>query len=202
MWTEEPFVKIAVSKGTKEQTHVWSDSFVYSAENGETVSVSCYTNQPSAELFLNGKSLGRQEVTDFRATWEIPFEEGELTAVAEDCTDRLASAGKAERIVLSADKATVCHDEIIHVEISLIDSDGNPAAADNRCVYYQLIGNGEILGIENGKHDDLTCYSEKYRSTHNGRAIVYLRAGESTGRILLHAFTKDGLSADAEINVI
>ena len=202
MWTEEPFVKIAVSKGTKEQTHVWSDSFVYSAENGETVSVSCYTNQPSAELFLNGKSLGRQEVTDFRATWEIPFEEGDLTAVAGECTDRLVSAGKAKKIALNADKATVCSDEIIHVEVSLLDSDGNLAAADDRCIHYQLLGDGEILGIENGKHDDLTCYAEKYRHTHNGRAIVYLRAGETKGRILLHAFTKDGLSSDTEITVI
>ncbi len=192
MWTEEPFVKIAVSKGTKEQTHVWSDSFVYHAEKGETVSVSCYTNQPSAELFLNGNSLGKQDVNDFRATWEFPFEEGVLTAVSGDASDALSSPKKAEKIVLQADRT----DEIIQVKVSLTDADGNISGADDKCIYYQLIGDGEILGIENGKPDDLTCYAEKYRFTYNGRAIVYIRA---SGTLTLHAFTKDGIKSDISL---
>ena len=195
MWTDEPFVKIAVSKGDKEHTHVWSDSFVYAAENGETVTVSCYTNQPSAELFLNGKSLGEKATTDgdgYRLSWEFPFEEGVLTAVAGIAEDKLISPKKAENLVLEAQKT----DNIIQVEVSLRDTDGNLANTDDKCVYYQLLGDGEILGIENGKPDDLTCYAEKFRSTFNGRAIVYIRA---TGKILLHAFTKDGIIADAEI---
>lgn len=193
MWTDAPFVKIAVSRGAKEQTHVWSDTFVYHAENGETVSVSCYTNQPSAELFLNGKSLGKQEVTDYRATWEFPFEEGVLTAVSGEVSDTLSSPKKAEGIALN-----VCepYGEIIQVEVSLLDADGNIAGADDKCVYYQLIGDGEILGIENGKPDDLTCYAEKHRFTHNGRAVVYIRAN---GSLTLHTFTKDGLSADTAL---
>lgn len=195
MWTDETFVKIAVSKGDKEHTHVWSDSFVYAAENGETVTVSCYTNQPSAELFINGKSLGTKALTDddgYRLSWEIPFEEGVLTAVAGIAEDKLVSPKKADKLVLEAQKT----DDIIQVEVSLCDADGSLASADDKCIYYQILGDGEILGIENGKPDDLTCYAEKYRSTFNGRAIVYIRAN---GKILLHAFTKDGMSADVEI---
>lgn len=192
MWTDTPFVKIAVSKGTKEQTHVWSDSFVYHAEKGETVSVSCYTNQPTAELFLNGKSLGKQAVTDFRTAWELPFEEGTLTAVAGEASDTLVSPKKAEKIVFN----TIRTDDIIQVEVSLCDAKGNLSCADDKCIYYQLIGDGEILGIENGKPDDLTCYAEKYRFTYNGRAIVYIRANET---VTLHAFTKDGIKADISL---
>lgn len=195
LWTDKPFVKIAVSKGDKEHTHVWSDSFVYAAEKGETVTVSCYTNQPSAELFVNGKSLGAKAMTDddgCRLSWEIPFEEGVLTAVAGIAKDKLISPNKAQKLVLEAQ----INDDIIQVEVSLRDTDGNLASADDKCVYYQLLGDGKILGIENGKPDDLTCYAEKYRSTFNGKAIVYIRAN---GRILLHAFTKDGITADVEI---
>ena len=195
MWTSEPFIKIAVSKGGKEHTHVWSDSFVYSAEKGETVTVSCYTNQPEAELFLNGKSLGKKSMTvedSYRLSWEIPFEEGVIAAVAGDASDKLASSSEAENLVLDALKT----DDIIQVEVTLCDKNGNVAAADDKCVYYQLLGNGEIMGIENGKPDDLTCYAEKHRSTYRGRAIVYIRA---TDKILLHAFTKDGIVKDVEI---
>jgi hypothetical protein len=62
-----------------------------------------------------------------------------------------------------------------------------------------ILGKGVIttnIGIENGKPDDLTCYAEKYRSTYRGRAIVYIRAN---GKILLHAFTKDGIEKDIEL---
>ncbi len=192
MWSDEPFVKIAVSKGDKEHSHVWSDSFVYMAEKGETVTVTCYTNQPCAELFLNGKSLGAKTPDDYRASWEMPYEGGILTAVAGEAKDELAAPQKAEKLVLDAEK----NGEIIQVEVSLLDANGNLAGTDDKCIYYQLLGNGEIIGIENGKPDDLTCYAEKYRSTYRGRAIVYIRAN---GRILLHAFTKDGIEKDIEL---
>ena len=197
LWTDTPFVKIAVSKGDKEHTSVWTDSFVYSGENGETMSVSCYTNAERAELFLNGKSLGEKEITDAdgcRVTWELPFEEGVLTAKVLGAEDELCSSGAAQEILLQASGQNV-----IQAEVTLLDKDGHIAGADDKVIYYQLVGDGEILGIENGKPDDLTCYAEKYRSTYRGRAIVYIRAGETDSGITLHAYTKDGLSAEISI---
>ncbi len=194
MWTDAPFIKIAVSKGDANHSNVWTDNFVYHAEKGETVSVSCYTNQPSAELFLNGNSFGKKDVTDYRVTWEIPFEEGILTAVSGEATDTLASPKNAEKIVLDPYNTS---GEIIQIEVSLRDNDGNISCSDDRDIYYQILGDGEILGIENGKPDDLTCYAEKHRYTFNGRAIVYIRLNNSP--LLLHAFTKDGLCADIKL---
>lgn len=195
LWTEEPFVKIALSRGSKDKTSVWSDSFVYSANAGETVSVSCYTNAKSAELFINGKSLGEKILTDAdgcRVTWEFPFEAGVLTAKAGDAEDMLQTPEKAETIFFS--KYECLSDKYVQLEVELREKNGNIASADDREIYYQLIGDGKILGIENGKPDDLTCYAENYRSTYNGKAIVYIRKGAE--EILLHAFTKDGLKAD------
>ena len=88
--------------------------------------------------------------------------------------------------------------DIIQAEIALLDKNGNIAAADDKIIYYQITGDAQILGIENGKPDDLTPYSEKHRQTHYGRAIVYIRAGTTADTITLHAYTKDGLKARAE----
>ena len=88
-------------------------------------------------------------------------------------------------------------DDSIQLEIELIDKNGNTASADDKVIYYQLVGDGGILGIENGKPDDLTCYAEKYRSTYRGRAIVYLK--KYAEKIRLYAFTKDGLQAEIEL---
>ena len=84
------------------------------------------------------------------------------------------------------------------VEVSLVDAQGRFVAADER-VYYQLTGDAEILGIENGAPDDLTPYAERYRSTRNGRAIVYVRAGHAAGDIVLHAYTRSGIKAQCVI---
>ncbi len=201
LWTDEPFVKIAVSRCAKEHSSVWSDSFVYSAGDGETVTVSCYTNTEEAELFLNGNSLGKQAVTDCRASWEIPFENGELTAKVSGATDTVYSPEKAEKIILIADRNSVSAngEDVFHIEVELDDANGNIACADDRRIYYQLIGDGEIIGIENGKPDDLTCYAERYRNTYRGRALVYVRAGDMQGEITLYAYTKDGLKSSVTV---
>ena len=88
-------------------------------------------------------------------------------------------------------------DDCIQLEIALLDKNGNTSSADDNVIYYQILGDGEILGIENGKPDDLTCYAEKYRSTYRGRAIVYLK--KHAEKIRLFAFTKDGLTAEIEL---
>lgn len=197
LWTDETFVKIAVSKGAKDKSSVWSDDFVYSANEGETVSVSCYTNAEKAELFINGKSLGEKLLTDAdgcRATWEIPYEIGIITAKAGDAEDVLCTPDNAEKISFEIYEN---QSDCIQLEVSVLDKNGNVASADDKVIYYQLVGDGEILGIENGKPDDLTCYAENYRSTYNGRAIIYIRKNAEKTR--LYAFTKDGLSAEIEL---
>lgn len=174
LWTDEPFVKIAVSRGEREKTHMWTDTFVYSAEEGERVQVSCYSNEKAVELFINGRSLGTKNPSDengYRVTWEIPYERGTLLARAENSSDTLAAPERAEKISLNE----ICYgDDIVQYEVSLLDKNGNIAAADDRVLEFSASG-AEILGIENGRPDDLTGYYEKFRSTYRGRLVVYIR---------------------------
>lgn len=198
LWTDTPFVKIAVSKGEKDKTNTWTDSFCYSAEKGETMQISCYTNSKKAELFLNGKSLGKKELTDddaCRITWEIPYEAGVLTAEIDGAKDTLSTPEKAEAINIELYEN---NSDIVQAEVSLVDKNAN-ISCDDEIIYYQLIGDGKILGIENGKHDDLTCYAEKYRSTYRGKAIVYIKKGTLTDNLTLYAYTKSGLCCERKI---
>ena len=207
LWTAAPFVKIAVSRGPREKTGMWSDAFVYSGTPGEPVCVSCYTNQPAAELFLNGVSLGLREAAaeDFgRLTWELPFTPGVLTAVAGPARDELRTPGPAAALRLLPETPSLPADgrSTLHVEVLLTDENGAPAATDDQTVYYQLTGDGEILGIENGKPDDLTPYASRCRATYRGRAIVYLRAGTLPGPLTLYAYTKSGLRAQTALTEV
>jgi len=199
-WTDEPFVKLSTQPNKGEKWHgVWGERFVWDGNEGDPMYVSVATNQPEAELFLNGVSLGKKEVsldTECRATWEVPYAAGELKAVVSGAEDTLCTTGKAAEIVLTADKAAFKADglDVIQVEVELRDADGNRTAQDE-VIKYQLLGDAVILGIENGIPVDLTPYSEKHRSTKQGRAIVYLRAGILPGDVTLHAYTMSGLNA-------
>lgn len=198
LWTKEPFVKLSV--GVHGGPHgMWGERFAWSGPDGETRFVSVATNAPEAELFLNDVSLGKKEIdldTGCRATWEVPYAPGELRAVVPGAEDVLRTPGPAAVLALMPDKTVLRADgqDIAQVEVSLLDAQGVPAANDVE-ITYQVLGDAAILGIENGKPDDLTLYSEHHRSTFHGRAILYLRAGVIPGEITLHAYTKTGIQA-------
>ncbi len=199
MWTTAPMVKISVELNLGRKWHgVWGERFCWHGEEGAPMYVSVATNQPECELFLNGVSLGKKEVsldTECRATWEVPYTPGELKAVAGPAEDVLTSTGPATKIRLAADKLDMQADgqDVIQVEVTLLDAEGRIAAGYDEDIIWQLTGDAAIIGIENGHPADLTPYSEKRRKTKNGRAIVYVRAGTLACPVTLYCYTKTGL---------
>nr|MBR4281327.1 DUF4982 domain-containing protein [Clostridia bacterium] len=198
-WTEKPFVKISAEPNRGHKWHgVWGERFCWSGSEGAPMYVSVATNQPEAELFLNGVSLGKKAVsldTDCRATWEVPYADGELKAIVNGAEDVLTSTGKAAKIVLSADKLNLKADgqDVIQVEVTLVDEQGRIAAGHDEDIIWQITGDAVILGIENGHPADLTPYSDKHRKTKFGRAIVYIRAGTLSCPVTLYCYTRSGL---------
>ena len=192
LWTEEPMIRIAVGR-TEEDHGAWGEGFRWQGTAGEVKRVSCYTNQSSAELFLNGRSLGRKETERSRATWEVPYEPGVLEAKTEGAEDILATPGRARSIQLvSVNQAET--DDAIQLEAALLDENGR--LAEDEVIHCQVLGNMRILGLENGLPDDLTPYAEPFRSTGEGVLTVYLRKGDPSRPALLHTWTDSGLSAD------
>ena len=199
LWTDAPFAKLAVGREPEVATHPREECFLWRGTPGESRTVSCYTNAPWAELFLNGVSLGRRDIArgdGCRAHWMVPYAEGTLTVTTGNgATDALSTALPPEKLILTPwgeqDGAG-----ILQVAVTLAGADGNPANADE-IIHYQVLGDVEILGIENGAPDDLTPYPARYRSTLDGKAMVYLRV--NGGRCSLHAWTKSGLFATVEV---
>lgn len=205
MWTNDPFVKIAVGH-TDDEWH-WPDMerYCWKEEPGRSMWVSCYTNAANVELFLNGESLGKKCITDdddYRACWNVPYQPGELRALVDGAEDVLRTTGSVAEMLMTPDVTEFVADgrSIVQVEVTLKDARGDVVAADDQSVTYQLLGDAEIIGIENGCPDDLTPYAERTRKTLNGRAIVYIRAGRMAGEIALYAMTRTGLKAQCMIN--
>ena len=204
LWTDAPFVRIAVGSADTERPGPWSECFRWQGERGEKKIVSCYTNASAVELFLNGASLGKKAVTDgdgCRVSWETAYEPGELRAVIDGAEDTLCTAEAAASIRLTADTQRLPADgmAVVQVEVFLQDKQGRPTLDEE--IHVQTVGDLRLLGIENGRPDDLTPYAEPRRSTLDGRAILYLRAGRSAGSAVLHVWTRSGLQADCPITI-
>ena len=199
LWTEKEMVRIAVGNAGKDNRGAWNESFRWEGTPGEKKQISCYTNAPEAELFLNGKSLGKQTVTrenGYRAVWTADYEEGVLEAYTAGARDLLATPGPARKIHITADRKdmTANGTDTVQLTISLTDENGRPAKDES--VVCQVQGDFTLLGLENGRPDDLTPYSENHRLTREGTLTAYFRAGESRGEGAVHVWTASGLRAD------
>jgi len=129
--------------------------------------VFAYTSADEAELFLNGRSLGRRTkakdlVPDekdyysvlprYRLIWkDVPYEPGELKVVAYGKdgsvkgTEVLHTAGEATKVVLTPERV---YGSLCVVKVTLADKDGVFVPNDRRSVRFAIEG-GEILAVGN-----------------------------------------------------
>ena len=92
----------------------------WEGREGEVTPVYCYTNYPTAELFVNGKSQGKRTKTEsgdildrYRLRWnEVKYEPGEVKVVVYDQKGLkvgekvVKTAGKPHHLELYADRGT------------------------------------------------------------------------------------------------
>ena len=104
------------------------------------------SNAPRVELFKDGVSMGAYDIDhkhgkELTANYIIPYEKGELKAVAYDengniiAEDMQRSFGDAVRIEAVPDKTEILADgsDLVYIEISAFDKDGTFCAnANNR----------------------------------------------------------------------
>ena len=139
---------------------------------GDTLPVMVYTDYPEAELFLNGKSLGKQRKLSkqeaeqdsvwgrcrrYRLIWDnVPFEPGELKVVGYDKQGKaspaeyMRTAGSPFYVELMPERCG----SLTYVRVRICDFDGNLCPKADNKVNISLSGNGKMLGAANG---DATC---------------------------------------------
>lgn len=184
-WTSEPVLHLATKS---ETTTSPAESWNYA--KGELITVICYSNLPQIVLSLNGRELGSQKAYtgDGEYHFLVPYEVGQLTAAAYDTdgnlcmTETLETTGKSERITCSLWNAgetvniqSCMPGYLYQIEIRLCDHNGKVSATDDKMVELHILGDGELVGLENGNLSDCTPYYEKRRKTYSGQLIGYVR---------------------------
>lgn len=180
---------------------------------GQTIDVAIMTNGASAELFLNGRSLGVQKVSrteweKCRPTWQVPFEAGELRAVVYDASgaviaeDVRCTPGDSRRIVLTCEtcNALIANGEdIAFVTVSMADEKGNPV--DNACdrVQVSVTGEGRLLGLDNGDSTDRDGYKTTTRRLFGGKLLAMIGSTDRMGVIRVEVTSPGKEAAVLEI---
>lgn len=151
---------------------------------GEVVRVMAVTNCDEVELFLNGRSLGKQTGGRFDpCEWKLPFESGTLSAIGYRCGKAVATAerktaGPAARILLTPDRTTFQNggQDTVPVRVSLVDANGVelPTASDR--IDFSVEGDGFVAGVGNGDPNSHEPDHAPYRHLYCGLCQVLVTA--------------------------
>lgn len=178
----------------------------WEGHEGQKVPVFVYTNYPSAELFINGKSYGRQTKhkdgtveNRYRLMWyNTVYEPGEVKVVAYDKNNKavaektVRTAGKPHHIELSTDYPLLKADgkDLAYVTLKIVDKDGNLCPTDGRLVNFKVKSAGKYRASANGDPTCLDLFHLPRMHAFSGMLTVIVQSGEKSGEIELQASAK------------
>jgi len=195
LWAAKPMVYIGVREAnTSRGGGIWSHRGVLPLWNwdaGNKLQVECFTNCQEAELFLNGKSLGKQVCDTTKGkipTWNVDYQPGELLIKGYSNGNTLASyflktAGEPQMIRAIADRTMFPKSRkgISQIEIQITDLHGNPVYKADNEIAVKLHGNARLLGLESGSSTSHENYRDDHRKALDGKLLAYIQTNGKPG---------------------
>jgi beta-galactosidase len=188
----------------------------WKGREGEITPVFVYTNYPSAELFINGKSHGFRTKNDstlqnrYRLMWmDVKYEPGEVMVVAYDGAGRpvaerkMVTAGESHRIVLTPNRTVINADgeDLSYINVRVVDRNGITVPVDQRLISFSVKGAGKFRAAANGDPTCLFLFHKPEMPLFNGQLTAIVQAAEKAGSLVFEAKAKGVQSASVVIKV-
>lgn len=175
-----------------------------SADGGNHIAtIEVYSGAHKVELFLNGLSLGKQVLVNNCARYNVPYESGELVAIAYDQYDNklsissLKSPLKGRMLRAEAEKNAVKKGELSFINISVVDQDGTPVFFDDLDVSVEING-GRLIAYGSADPCNEQPYNTKIHKTYHGKLLAIISAENDFTAIFKsnigNAFVKVGVN--------
>lgn len=207
-WTDEPMVHILPHWNWENTPH-------------KEIPVYCYTNCDEAELFLNGKSLGKKVMgvnkttipsefnwwkkpqttwdSPYRLNWNVTYEPGELKVIAYKdgkavAEKKIVTAGKPHHLELIPDRAEIDADgnDLSFVTVRIVDKDGNFCPLADNLINFEVSGSGTIAAVGNGNAATTEPFQANYRKAFNGLCMLIIKSKRNEiGGIKIIASSED-----------
>lgn len=225
-WTDEPMVHLLPMSWNHERgetVEVWAYANVDTVElylNGKSLGVRRFDRKKTADgreyletteatgddkTFTDGPWPGSYTSPNGSAgklhlTWKVPFEPGELKAVARRggkavATDVLRTAGRPHAVRLTADRDALPADgrSLLFVTAEIVDARGTVVPDAEHLITFDVRG-GSLAGLDNGRQESAERYQATTRTAFHGKALAIVRAGTGPGALKVTA-RADGLRA-------
>ncbi len=174
------------------------------------IKVVAYTNVSSAELFLNGTSLGKQRLKKFDyATWTVPYTEGEIVVLGYDeegdviCKDSRKTSLNAYKLMLKQENfnVTANGEDVAIFTCYAVDENGNEVY-DAEIDKVDFFTSGDCFvystGSDNTDHQSIFNAS---RRMYAGKISIAVKIGLNAENLVLYAKSINLISAMSQIKV-
>lgn len=173
----------------------------WAGREGEVTPVHVFTSGDEAELFLNGKSLGRKKLQqyEYRLRWDdVKYTPGELKVIAYKngkkwAEDVIKTTTQATKTVLTPDRSIIKADgkDLSFVTVTVTDKEGLMIPDAKSMLSFTVEGPGEIVATDNGDSANLTSFASTEKEAFNGLCLVIVRAKPGQeGKITLKVKSK------------
>ncbi|MGM0621487.1 MAG: DUF4982 domain-containing protein [Bacteroidota bacterium] len=164
---------------------------------GNSVQVRVFTRAREVKLELNGELVGEKRLTDedkFIAAFEVPYQPGELKAIALENDEEVAekilkTSGKpsAIRLVTDRDQINADRNDLAFIKIEVIDENGQLVPQDSIQIKLTVSGQGELVASGNASSDDMESFNNQAIKTFQGKAQAVIRPYATSGEIVMRA---------------
>ncbi|MFJ3305316.1 glycoside hydrolase family 2 TIM barrel-domain containing protein [Streptomyces sp. NPDC086549] len=223
-WTSEPMVHLLPMTWNHEAgdtVEVWAYANVASVElflNGRSLGVREFDTKTTTDgrtyletteatgddrTFTSGPYPGSYTSPNGSAgklhlIWKVPYEPGELRAVARRdgkvvATHVLRTAGAPHAVRLTADRKSLAADgrSLVFVTAEIVDAHGVVVPDAEHLIAFDVAG-GSPAGLDNGREESAERYQASTRTAFHGKALAIVRSGTRAGDLRVTAGV-DGL---------
>lgn len=187
-WTDEPVIHIV--------SH-------WNYVDGSVHDITVFTNCKTAELFVNGRSVGKSDVSeDNTAVFPaVSFEPGEITAVGDGTVkDTVYTHGAAAALETECSSAEARVSDAVCVNVKAVDENGRFVHDAGELISFTAEG-GTIIGVGNGDPNSHEADKASERRLFNGLCQAIAAPDGSADTMTVTAKTASGITSSVSIPV-
>ena len=174
-------------------------SYTWNSTAGGRMTADVYSKADTVELFVNGRSLGKEKAgveNEYKASFEFTYEPGELLAVSYNkdgekvSEDKLISAKKKEQIVAKVFAIDAegrqkrvdrkeCIGHPVYLDIQITDALGTRVTYAEDEIKVDVLSGGKLLALGTGRSATEENYTAGAITAFEGRAMAVVLLEES-----------------------
>lgn len=129
--------------------------------------------------------------------WRVPYQPGTLRVDSKEngvvvASHTLHTAGKAQRVTLTADRSTLHADglDLAYITVTITDAHGIVVPNANQAVTFKVSGAGTLAGTANADVTSHESFTGATQTVFQGKALLVVRAKRTPGKMTIKATAK------------